>query len=124
MPEALATPAAGKSMYWPSISRHTPIQVKTEQKASASLCRAEEQQGKAAGRAAKEKGAERRAGKSEPPAETLGSVLESAKQAVSGAAPGSSLSHALEKLHGNIAQLSATDQFAAHMAIGSLLTTK
>ncbi len=88
------------------------------------LCRVEEQQGEAVSSTDKVKGAEQKLGKSRPPGETLGGVLESAKQAVSGAAPGSSLSPALEKLRGNIAQLSATDQFAAHMAIGSLLTTK
>ena len=51
-------------------------------------------------------------------------MLESAKQSISNALPSSSLSGALEALHGAIAQLSAADQFAANMAIGSLLTTK
>ena len=92
-------------------------------KLEALLCRAGEQEGEAAGSTDKGKATEQKAGQGKAPGETLGSVLESAKQAVSGAAPGSSLP-ALEKLHGNIAQLSAMDQFAAHMAIGSLLTTK
>ena len=87
-------------------------------------CRAEKVQEGAASSREKEGGREQRVSNCVRPGETLGSVLESAKQAVSGAAPGSSLSHAMEELHGSIAQLSATDQFAAHMAIGSLLTTK
>ena len=90
----------------------------------ACLCRAEEQGGKPASTTDKEKGAEQKESKSKQPVETLASVLENAKQAVSWPASGNGLPDALQKLHGKIAQLSAVDQFAAHMAIGSLLTTK
>lgn len=72
----------------------------------------------------KEKSGKQEGKEPRQPEETLGAVLESAKQAVGGAAPSTDVSRALQKLHGRIGKLSATDQFAAHMAIGSLLTTK
>ena len=60
----------------------------------------------------------------EQPQETLAAVLESAKRAMSGATPHASVAATLAGLRKRIGRLSNADQFAAHMAIGSLLTTK
>ena len=87
-------------------------------------CRAKEQQGEAASRIEKKEARQQDPKDSGQPGETLRRVRESAQPALGNALPSSGLSGALEALHRAIAQLSAADQFAANMAIGSLLTTK
>ena len=62
-----------------------------------------------------------KAGKSQ---DSLAAVLETAKRAIAGAAHGSSIAQALLSLIKRISALAPGDQYAAHMAIGSLLTAK
>ena len=58
------------------------------------------------------------------PQDSLAAVLETAKRAIAGAAHGSSIAQALLSLIKRIGALAPGDQYAAHMAIGSLLTAK
>ena len=62
--------------------------------------------------------------KAEKPHDSLAAVLETAKRAIAGAAHGSSIAQALQSLNRRISELAPDDQYAAHMAIGSLLTAK
>ena len=58
------------------------------------------------------------------PQDSLAAVLETAKRAIAGAEHGSDITQALQSLHMRISALAPDDQYAAHMAIGSLLTAK
>ena len=62
--------------------------------------------------------------KAQKPQDSLAAVLETAKRAIAGAAHGSSIAQALLSLIKRIGALASGDQYAAHMAIGSLLTAK
>ena len=62
--------------------------------------------------------------KAKKPQDSLAAVLETAKRAIAGAAHGSSIAQALLSLIKRIGALAPGDQYAAHMAIGSLLTAK
>ena len=62
--------------------------------------------------------------RAQKPQDSLAAVLETAKRAIAGAAHGSSIAQALQSLNKRISALAPEDQYAAHMAIGSLLTAK